>query len=245
MEPFNVAKAELRELMPNGQEGSHKVTVQFNPETLKVSFANQVVPPSNAAGAPDQRGTAATQFVGKGTTKLSVQLWFDASAPLPQGKETATDVRELTKDVIYFITPKPADDDPNKFVPPGIRLLWGTFQFDGIVDSLEESLEFFSHDGKPLRASVTMSLSQQRIEVLRNPNFNPQAAGAGAGGAPPGTRPLAQAQSGSTMQGMAAKRGRGGNWQDIAAANNIENPRRLAPGRLVDMNVPARPRGRR
>ena len=37
---------------------------------------------------------------------------------------------------------------------------------------------------------------------------------------------------------MAAKNGKG-DWQSIAAANGIEDPLRLTPGRLVDLNVGA------
>ena len=37
--------------------------MQFNPETLKVSFANQIQTPS---GTGDQKGTPARQFVGDG-----------------------------------------------------------------------------------------------------------------------------------------------------------------------------------
>jgi Contractile injection system tube protein len=244
----NVAKAELREIRPGGGEGK-RVQVQFNPETLKVSFTNQVVPPANSAagggaspasGNRDQRGTSATQFVGKGTTKLSVQLWFDVTAVLPQDKRGTTDVRELTKDVAFFITPAASADDPDKYVPPGVSFIWGTFKFDGIMESMEESLELFSIDGEPLRASVTVSLSQQGIEFAFNRNAGGARQTGGAntpGGTPPGTRPLTQARSGSTVQGMAAGLGRGANWQDIAAANQIENPRLLAPGQLIDLNV--------
>ena len=39
------------------------------------------------------------------------------------------------------------------------------------------------------------------------------------------------------MQNLADSQGKGDNWQDIAAANNIENPRSLAPGQLLDMNA--------
>src|SRR5438093_758847 len=80
--------------------------------------------PTNTGGATDTRGTSATQFVGKGTTKLSVQLWFDVTSVQPSG-EAATDVRELTKKVAFFITPKPAPEDPTKNVPPGVRFVWG------------------------------------------------------------------------------------------------------------------------
>src|SRR5215471_637347 len=109
-EPTKIAKAELVELdsTGNAKDGT-KVVVQFNPESLKVSFANQLTPPDNAAGkdkAKDQKDTASMQFVGKGTTKLSVQLWFDATSPVPEGSPSADDVRKLTQRVAYFITPQ-------------------------------------------------------------------------------------------------------------------------------------------
>jgi hypothetical protein len=231
-----IAKAELWELGADGQKVSgSRVVVQFNPETLKVSFANQIVPPANG-GSTDQRGTAATQFVGKGTTKLSVQLWFDVTAELAQGQQNETDVRQLTKKVVYFITPKPSKKDPSKDVPPAVRFQWGTFQFDGIMESMEESLEFFSAEGKPLRASVTLSLSQQRIEFAF---VKPEQTG--ATGAPgksrPGTRSLTQAAAGQTLQGLASTQGQTGDWQAIASANGIENPRMLKAGQFIDMGL--------
>ena len=225
-ETDNVIRAELRELKSNGKETGKRVPVQFNPETLKVSFANQLEQKSD---------TSSTQYVGKGTTKLSVQLWFDVTGPERQEVPKVKDVRDLTKLVVYFITPKPADDDKTKVVPPGIRFLWGSFQFDGIVESLEESLEFFSKEGRPLRASVSLNLSQQKIEFLQNAIKDPQ------GGKAPGKEPLAEASIGDTLQDMAAGLGKAQDWQKIATANGIENPRLLRPGQLINMNVPLKP----
>ena len=224
-------KAELRELdaeFKNEINPDKKCQVQFNPETLKVSFANQVATPS---GAGDQSGTPARQFVGAGTTKLSLQLWFDVSAPMPPGQQKEQDVRKLTAKVAYFITPKPEGD---KFVPPAVRFIWGSFQFDGIMESMEESLEFFSSDGRPLRASVTVNLSQQKIT-----EFTFRATSGPGATATPGTRPLTPAPAGSSVQSIADSQGKGDNWQDIAAANNIENPRLLQPGQLIDVNAGA------
>lgn len=224
-------KAELRELdaeFKNEINTDKKCQVQFNPETLKVSFANQVATPS---GAGDQKGTPARQFVGAGTTKLSLQLWFDVTAPMPPEQTKEQDVRKLTAKVAYFITPKP---EGTKFVPPGVRFIWGSFQFDGIMESMEESLEFFSSDGRPLRASVTINLTQQKITEF---TFR---ATAGPGATPsPGTRPLTPAPQGKSVQSMADSQGKGDNWQDIASANGIENPRLLQPGQLVDLNASA------
>jgi hypothetical protein len=39
------------------------------------------------------------------------------------------------------------------------------------------------------------------------------------------------------LQSIAAQAGMGDNWQAIASANGIENPRILAPGQLINLNV--------
>jgi Contractile injection system tube protein/LysM domain len=242
---IQLTKAELWEVGPDGNEkpGS-RVPVQFNPETLKVSFTNQIAPPSNA-GAGDQSETSSTQFVGKGSTKLTVQLWFDVTAVLPADQPSQVDVRKLTQKVAYFITARPDERDKTKNVPPAVRFLWGSFQFDGIMESLEESLEFFSPEGRPLRASVSLSLTQQSIQFAfsKRPVGSPFAPGAGGGA--PGTRPLAEVATGQTVQGLAAAQGRLEDWQAIAAANGIENPRLLRPGQLIDLDVQAREIGPR
>jgi len=233
----NLARAQLLELDAEHRDvkgGGRTVTVQFNPETLKVSFANQIQQPP---GGGDQRGGGTRQFVGAGTTKLALQLWFDVTAPQPDGS-SVTDVRKLTEQVAFFITPQPAPrGKEGQFVPPGVRFAWGSFQFDGMVDSLEESLEFFSPDGRPLRASVSLALSQQKISTFA---FRPTSGAGGASlGAPrtPGTSPLTPTTQGATLQGLADAGAAGGDWQSIARANGIENPRRLEPGRLIDLNV--------
>ena len=211
------------------------VTVQFNPETLKVSFANQIQTPS---GTGDQKGTSTRQFVGAGTTKLAVQLWFDVTAPLPDGENTTDDVRKLTEKVAYFITPEEVSKPP-----PAVSFQWGSFRFDGLMDSLEESLEFFSNDGRPLRASVSLALSQQKIQAFKfeKAGFQPRAAAAPNAPDPsaaPGTKPLTAAPAGFSIQLLADSESKGADWQAIAVANNIENPRLLTPGQLIDLDVP-------
>jgi len=204
-----ITKAQLIEIdLATGDRKSDgkSVSVQFNPESLKVTFANQIVPPS---GAGDQNGSASMQFVGAGTTKLALTIWFDVTA-LEDGENTKNDVRILTEDVAYFITPKKNDDSPPKFIPPGVRFLWGTFQFDGLMDSMEESLDYFSNDGRPLRASIAFSLSQQKIQFQRGQSASagkrPPAApnspvGApGSGRAGPGTNALTPAAPGSRFR---------------------------------------------
>ncbi len=225
---MSLEKAQLIELdqsFEKEKDGGRKALVQFNPETLKVTFANQIVQPQ---GGDQAAGNAGRQFVGAGTTKLALQLWFDVTA---MEKDAVDDVRRLTQDVVYFMTPQKSDQDPAKLAPPGLRFQWGSFLFDGMVEALEETLEFFSPDGKPLRASINLTLSQQKILVA---TFE------GDGKVPnqPGQTPLKSAKQGDSLQNMAGKNGKS-DWQGIAAANGIEDPLRMSPGQLVNLDISA------
>src|SRR5262249_61336978 len=106
-----------------------------------------------------------------------------------------------------------------KLVPPAVRFIWGSFQFDGIMEGLEESLEFFSPEGRPLRANMTLNLSQQRIT-----KFAFREARGPASAPALGSRPLAQAAGGVGRQGLASASGKGADWQAIATAHGTENP---------------------
>jgi hypothetical protein len=146
-------------------------------------------------------------------------------------KDPVDDVRRVTQKVVYFMTPQKSDADPKKLSPPGVQFQWGSFLFKGMVEALEETLEYFSPDGKPLRASVNLTLSQQKILEA---NFK------GDGKVPtrPGQAPLKAAKQNESLQNMAGKNGKD-DWQSIAAGNGIEDPLRMAPGALVDLNLGA------
>jgi hypothetical protein len=61
----------------------------------------------------------------------------------------------------YFATPRPARGGAP--ARPAVRLVWGTFQFDGYLETLDEILESFSADGRPPRASLARSLVRPQI----------------------------------------------------------------------------------
>jgi hypothetical protein len=214
---------ELRQDFSDVKQGGTSVTVQFNPETLKVTYANQIVQPQ---GGDQASGTAGRQFVGAGTTKLALTLWFDVTA---MEQDAVDDVRRLTQRVVYFMQPQKSDSDANRLAPPGVRFEWGSFMFDGMVDGMEQSIEFFSPDGKPLRASISLTLSQQKILAAK---FE----GDGRVPSSPGRSPLSRATAGATLQGMVGATG-SSDWQSVAAANNIEDPLRLAPGAVIKLGA--------
>lgn len=176
-EAKTIAKAVLQQISWN-KDGDVTSTgaefeVQFNPETLSVAFTNQV------AGG-DQAGGSAIQFNSKGTTKLTFDLIFDVTDPKIEQRfngdnqpESRSDVRKITTLVTDFMQTKRKGSGKNaRFVPPGVRFSWGTFRFDGVVDSLNEKLDFFSEQGVPLRSTVGVSITKQDVDV----NFNAPAA---------------------------------------------------------------------
>lgn len=203
------------------KDGGHEVDVQFNPESLKLTFANQL---EQSDGNDQSSGNSGRQFVGAGTTKLALSLWFDVTA---MQENAVDDVRRLTQKVLYFMTPQKSEQDETKLVPPAVRFCWGSFLFDGLVEGVEESIELFSPEGKALRASLSLTLSQQKILESR---FE----GDGRVPARIGQRPLNQVKDGDSVQQMAARQGKD-DWQSIAAANGIEDPLRPSPGQFLNL----------
>lgn len=193
---------------PNGNE----LQVQFNPETLRVSRSNTV-----DAKAP--AGTAGLQYVTTTSTRLDLELWFDVSAR--QGPEK---LQDLTSGVYYFLTP--SAEASHKLRVPGVRFHWGQFLFDGVLTSLNETLELFSNDGRPLRSRMALSFTSQEIRfpLLRNGDDAI---------ARTGQTPQAPVRDGESVQQAMARMGRPEDWRTAAHANGIENPRQPAAGTLL------------
>ena len=191
------------------------VEVQFNPETLKLTYANQ-----NAGG--DQPAGSSKQFVGSGTSKLSVDLLFDTT-------NDGSDVRKKTEKGAYYIKAQNTPNSEGKRVPPGVSFEWGSFVFRGVVDSMSETIDYFSEDGVPLRSTVSLGITRQEIEF-----FPKRAADIRFRDGTPGTRPLDQALEGDSVRSVAARNGRGDDWKGIADANDIDNPLQLPPGQMLD-----------
>jgi phage tail-like protein len=142
--PRPAARAQLRELDASFAREINKarwVTVQFNPHELRTWISHELGP----------------------TMRLDLQLTFDVDVPAPARGRAPDDVRRLTEKIAYFATPRRARRRGEDPVRPAVRLAWGSFQFDGYVESLEETLEAFSPDGRPLRASLALSLEREQV----------------------------------------------------------------------------------
>lgn len=244
-EPPNLKKAHIREIW-FGQDGAvrednpkgapaKEFDVQFNPHTLKMTYATQKANADAPTGSP-------TQFVGEATTKLTMELLFDATLPAGAEGSRAQDVRTLTQQIAYFLIPQSG-------TPPGLRFQWGSTLFEGVLDSMDETIDLFDEEGRPLRASVAVSMTQQRITYDPKKKLGP-GGGLGAGlpgggafgaqagrGGPtvPGTNPLALARAGESLAQLAGRVGVP-DWRAAAELNDIDNPRQLAAGALFNLS---------
>ena len=181
------------------------VIVQFNPETLKLNTSNQIASVNN-------KGGAALQFSSRGTTKLSFDLWFDVSAYM-QHSEARKDVRTYTAKVAQFMkAEQQGSGKKTKYIPPGCMFLWGRMLFFGVMESMNENLEYFSDQGVPLRASVSVSLTKQEVQLGGETN--------GAG-----TQQVKSLSEGGSLQDMFGEQ-----WQQQALVNNVDDPNRLPAG---------------
>jgi LysM repeat protein len=242
-----IEKATLTPLKPGGK----KLQVQFNPESLRVSRRRYGSAGIQSANPNDARQGASQQSTGHGAT-MSIELLFDTS-------ETGKDVLKTTGEIAAMMASSAADSTAETKV----QFHWGTFIFTGTIESMDETIDLFSEQGIPLRSTVSLSMVEGRIEreeamsggtgagfgagisagfsagISASAGFSAGASlGAGfSAGAAVGTQPFTLAQSGDTLQGMAARAGV--DWKAVATANGIDNPRLLQPGAVVNLNASA------
>lgn len=180
-----LSKAVLEEIGSgrNAQAVGHRVEVQFNPTSLRLQTTNR-------SEGGEQAGRQARQYVGTGSTTLSLELVFDTA---DEGStERPASVLERTAEVEYFV--KPQDRGQEHQAPPRVRFRWGQLILDGVVEGFGLDLDHFAHDGTPLRAKVALSIRGQDPEYefgSRGPAANaglsaPPAAGVAGAGALPG-----------------------------------------------------------
>jgi len=236
-----------------------KVEAQFNPDKLRLSYRATGTTGSQRSSTGPEASGSDLQRTGFNTT-LNMELLFDTST------EDGKDVRTYTQTLADMIKQE------NQNQAPLVQFSWGTFLFVGTIDSLDEAIDFFSDQGVPLRATVTVNMSAHERDRIQGGGGGGSGAGAGAGaglsagfnasagfsagisagvsagisggvsasisaGAAVGTTPLTLAQAGDTLQGMAARAGV--DWKAVASANNIDSPRLVQPGTVLNLNVGA------
>jgi hypothetical protein len=250
-------------------ENGVELTVDFDPKSLSLTYTPTGIATASTAGDNRTVNKTPPQQTGQ-SASMTVELTFDTST-------TNTSVQEKTEQLVALTL-------PNQQSRRVLQFSWGNFLFHGMLNSLGQTIDFFSDTGTPLRATMNLTLS--RVDPP-NPDNSPSAPGGGLGasfgagvgigasasfgigasvgasaslgvgagvgigagfaagasigatasfgaGAAVGTTPLTFSQSGDTVAAITARSGSGASWKSVAAANNIDNPRLVPPGTILD-----------
>lgn len=210
-QPPQLTKATLTAL-PHGST----LTVHFNPASLVYSVDNKV---AQQAGGPKK-----AQYVAQFSAKLTMDLQFDTTG-------TGSDVRTVTNQVALLMqatgTAQAAaanaappssnagtQSTPAK-APPVLEFAWGSYTFQGVMDSFKETIDFFSSDGIALRSLVSIGLSQQDVVFDDSAQVSPPSSAAS----------LVPSAAGDSAQSIAARGGDPSAARQLGSDNGLESLR--------------------
>ncbi|MGO4272138.1 peptidoglycan-binding protein [Paenibacillus sp. TAF58] len=189
---------------------TENVQVMFNPGDYKLdtnnSYSWKTVPGLSMPIA---------QFVSGGTTTLTMDIYFDTY-------EKGTDVRLLTKKISGLL-----DVEKEIHAPPLCRFVWGSLDFKGVVVGVNQHFTMFLETGVPVRAKLsvtfksTLSKKDQLKQIPRHSADRTK---------------LRMLNQGEQLWMLAATEYEDPTlWREIARANQIDNPMKVATGRRISV----------
>lgn len=213
--------------------GNKTVAFPYSPEKVKVMYKGNELKGSSVQ--PDQ----GSEYLPGVTSYVISNLTLE-------GPRCLTDVRNL----LLWATPVPkvsdgkpsscpptdgkepkADEEPGGHADqPIIEFTWGTaFHADVQLKTVDANYIRFSPDGQPLRADVTVTLKVVKDKANTKPMIGGNPTSGGLAG-----RSSRLITDSDTLPLVAREHyGDPGAWRDIAAANGIDDPLRVRPGRLL------------
>jgi hypothetical protein len=121
--------------------------VDFNPHSLQLTHNTSGPGATQGSSAAKVEATTNGRQITNYTTSLALDLLFDTS-------RDGSDVRAKTLVLVALTRPKEKGSSAGRV----LRFQWGTFLFTGYIESLSETIDLFSPDGVPLRATLAVSL---------------------------------------------------------------------------------------
>jgi nucleoid-associated protein YgaU len=150
---MSLAKARIRILDADAIDAARglkeEMEVQYNPTSLKLSKGAQL-----AEIGIYGLDSPVLQYVRGQVETLSVELFFDTTE-FGMGDD-ARDVRELC-DPFYELVKR----QPRIHAPPRVLFVWGEQKsFKGVVERVERTFDLFAPNGRPVRATLGVSLKE-------------------------------------------------------------------------------------
>lgn len=229
---FPMAKDDGAKLGPAGSyDISEYVVFDYNPASIAIAHGAPVVASSGLRQPAESTPASPEAAVGK-----SVELSAKDVDELEKAKGTTTIIlRALTfdgKDVASaclrllswtHFAPSSAGS-PKRNELPLLKFIWGQQIYLVHLNHVSATYTRFSSTGKPVRASVDLTLhSVPKIPGPTNPSS----------GGLPGRRTHLLTGAERLPELSTRFYGRPGRWREIAAANRFDDPLRVRPGTVV------------
>jgi len=201
------AEAELRIVEP--AEDKATIPLHFNPSEYKLkkenTFAEVPIP-----GLP----SPPLQYVRGGARVLTMDVLVDTSGALEN-------VREKYVAKIEGLL----DHNEKLHAPPIVEFGWAEQVFRGVLQSLEITYLLFHIDGKPLRAKLALVLKEYRpVDVRMKANTQTST----------DVEKRYVVRAGETLSSISGSVFRDpALWRELALANDITDPRTVAPGTVL------------
>jgi nucleoid-associated protein YgaU len=187
------------------------IPLRFNPTEYQLQKSNNFA----EIGIPGLESPP-IQFVRGAAEKLTAEVLVDTS-------DTLDDVRVAYVNALRGLL----DLNRELHAPPIVRFVWDTEVFRGVLESLNITYVLFTPEGIPLRAKLSMSLKEYRpveIQIKENPTASPD------------YDKTYVVKRGDTLSSIAyAVYLDASVWRNIAAHNQIQDPRSLQPGQVLQL----------
>ncbi|WP_137177194.1 hypothetical protein [Roseomonas sp. AR75] len=191
--PFNDAGTEPQDDLA--------VPLDFNPETLTLKTS------AGQSRDRSRQGRQQVQNVGASSATLSFEATFDSTRPRDgeDGRapiqEEELDVRLRTRPLALLIQAAESEQGSggnSQPAPKRVQFRWGSIIFNGLITQYQETFDYFSPGGVPLRSKVQITLTEQefRYEIDSQDRARAQAA---AGPSPSSMRDAASAAGADSL----------------------------------------------
>lgn len=140
----NLTKAYVQ---PIAGDDTSPIEVLFNPAEYSLERGNHF-----QASALPGLSNPMIQFVNGNADTLTMDLFFDTYTD-----DGGSDVTKLTRRFSALM-----EIDSSLHAPPPVRFIWGKFQFQAVVERINEKFTMFLNDGTPVRATLNVTFKEYR-----------------------------------------------------------------------------------
>jgi Contractile injection system tube protein len=188
------------------------VDFQFNPESLSLAKSAKWAPQQSQGSS----GTGSLQYQGPEPSSLELELFLDAT------DDQSDKVVRTVEKLFACCVPTQDSSQKKKPSPPWARFRWGGLTgFTAYLKSVKATYLLFTTSGLPIRAKVTVSLTEIGGQL---PGQNPTSGALAA-------RTEHLVVAGDTLPSIAfGEYGDPSLWRVVAQANRIDDPMRLPEG---------------